>query len=40
MLYRLLKSVKNWVSKNMDVSWVDKEAEMYFGKENNDSNKG
>ena len=35
----LLKNAKNWVSKYMDSSWADREVELYFRKDNNESNK-
>ena len=38
-LLALLKSVKNWVFNLLSAEdWVDKEAELYFQKDKNESN--
>jgi hypothetical protein len=41
MLFRLLKSVKKWVFDFfLTNDWADKEAQLYFKENKNDSNKG
>jgi hypothetical protein len=41
MLFQLLRSVKKWVSDFfLNNDWADKEAQLYFGKDEDESNKG